>query len=139
MTDNSLKQQSPQDNRAAQLREDLQQKIVDIITHKLESGEMTEERAKSIAKMTLAKLPEGISYNELMKVVPTIDHEFEELHNAVLPIVVDYQQKIESQIQSKVSELMKQRKYADALILAKQAIEFESKLRPDKSKPSHNE
>lgn len=119
----------PSHPATSEMREKLQQDIVNIITKKLESGEMTEERAKAIAKMTLEKLPEDITYDQFMKVVPTLDDEFEELKVAVLPIVLDYQSKVEANVQTQVSELMKHRRYTEALDLAKKAIEFDSNLR----------
>lgn len=115
-------------NDASVIREKLQQDIVSIITRKLESGEMTEERAKSIAKLTLEKLPEGISYKKMMEILPTLDDEFEELKTAIIPIITDYQNKIAQHVQIQLSELLKQQKYEDAMKLAKKAIEFESRL-----------
>ncbi|MBD3362479.1 hypothetical protein GF362_02060 [Candidatus Dojkabacteria bacterium] len=116
----------PQD--ASALREKVQQDIVNIITKKLEAGEMTEERAKAIAKLTLEKLPEGLTYEQLMKIIPTLDDEFEELRVAVYPIIQEYQQKISKKVESTISDLMQQKKYEDALNLVKKAINFEKKL-----------
>lgn len=115
-------------NDPAALREKLQQDVVAIITKKLESGEMTEQRAKAIAQMTLEKLPEGISYKKLMEVLPTLDDEFEELKSAVLPFLKEYQQKISNEVEVQIRQLLLQSKYQDALSLAKKAIEFESSL-----------
>lgn len=115
-------------NDPAVLREKLQQDVVAIITKKLESGEMTEQRAKAIAQMTLEKLPEGISYKKLMEVLPTLDDEFEELKSAVLPFLKEYQQKISNEVEVQIRQLLMQSKYQDALSLAKKAIEFESSL-----------
>lgn len=113
---------------AAELRELLQQDIVAVITKKLEAGAMTEERAKAIAKMTLEKLPESISYEELMKIVPTLDDEFEELRSAIFPIVSDYQKKVAAKVQAQVTSLLKEKKYMEVLELTKKALEFESTL-----------
>lgn len=115
-------------NDPAQIREKLQKDIVGIITKKLESGDMTEERAKAIAKMTLEKLPEGITYQDLMRVIPTLDDEFNELKFAIFPVIKSYQEKISNNIQQQISILMREKKYEDALNLAKQSIEFESNL-----------
>ncbi len=116
------------DQNVSKLREDLQQRVVNIITKKLESGEMNEDRAKAIAKLTLDKLPENISYEDFMKVVPTLDDEFEELRTAIMPLLIEYQSKVASQVQQQVSQFMKQGKYSEALKLARQAIEFEKQL-----------
>ena len=113
---------------AVELREKLQQDIVAVITKKLEAGVMTEERAKAIAKMTLERLPESISYEELMKIVPTLDDEFEELRSAIYPIVSDYQKKVAAKVQAQITSLMKEKKYLEVLELTKKALEFDSTL-----------
>ncbi|MBP9758810.1 hypothetical protein KBD45_03875 [Candidatus Dojkabacteria bacterium] len=126
--DQNTQNQTNNPNDASALREKLQQDIVSIITRKLESGEMTEERAKLIAKMTLEKLPEDISYKKLMEVLPSLDDDFEELKTAIIPIITDYQSKIAQHVQMQISGLLKQQKYEAAMKLAQKAIEFESSL-----------
>ncbi len=116
------------DPKAEMIRDKLQQDVVNIITKKLETGEMTEERAKAIAQMTLSKLPEGISYRNLMIVIPTLDDEFEELRAAVYPIIHEYQQKMAQQIQIEISKLVKERRLGEALDLANKTIKFEETL-----------
>lgn len=116
------------DSKAAQIREKLQQDIVSLITAKLEKGEMTEDRAKAIARMTLEKLPEGISYEDLMRTIPTLDDEFDELKVAIFPIIDEYQKKIAAQVHAEISRLIKENKFDAALNLAGQTINFESKL-----------
>jgi hypothetical protein len=129
MIDQSTQPQiAPNPHDGALLREKLQQDIVAIITRKLESGEMTEERAKAIAKMTLEKLPENLNYKQIMEVLPTLDDEFHELKAAVIPVLMDYQQKISNQVEIQITSLLKEQKYQDALKLAQKAVEFESKL-----------
>lgn len=128
MVDQTIQTQNPTANDGTALREKLQQDIVAVITKKLESGEMTEERAKSIAKMTLEKLPENLSYKQIMEVLPTLDDEFEELKVAVVPVLLDYQKKISEKVEIQIKELLKSQKFDDALKLAQKAIDFESKL-----------
>jgi hypothetical protein len=118
----------PVDTRAFQIREKLQQDIVSLITAKLEKGEMTEDRAKAIARMTLEKLPEGISYEDLMRTIPTLDDEFEELKVAIFPIIDEYQKKIASQVHAEISRLIKENKLEDALNLTDKTLIFESQL-----------
>ena len=110
------------------LREKLQQDIVSLITKRLESGEMSEDRAKAIARMTLEKMPKGISYDQLMKTLPGLDDEFEELRIAIFPVIKDYQIKVSKKVGSQISQLMQQKRYKDALKLARKAVDFESKL-----------
>ena len=114
--------------KAKELRERVQTKIVEVITRKLEAGEMTEERAKQIASMVLEKLPEDASYNELMKIIPKLDDHFHELTQAVVPIMTEYERKMKAIIDKKITELMNKGQFDQALDVAKKAIEFEKEL-----------
>jgi len=114
--------------KAEDLREKIQQKIVDVVSRKLESGQMTQERAKTIAQLVLEKLPEGISYEKLMQVLPTLDDHFEELSAAVLPIIQEYETKVKAEVDKKIKQLVKEGKLDELLELTNKAIEFESNL-----------
>ncbi|MCA9382993.1 hypothetical protein KC909_01380 [Candidatus Dojkabacteria bacterium] len=114
--------------KAEQLRNKVQQEIVNIIKEKVEHGEMTEDRAKQIAQMVLEKLPEGMSYDTLMKVIPTLDDHFEELSQAVMPIMVEYEKRMKDIVGQKVTQLLEQGRLDEALNMTKKAIEFEKGL-----------
>lgn len=115
-------------DKAKELRERVQKTIVDIISTKLQGGEMTEERAKQIASMVLEKLPEDASYNELMKIIPKLDDHFHELTQAVMPIMVEYERKMKEIVDKKISDLISKGQFDKALDVAKKAIEFEKEL-----------
>lgn len=94
----------------------------------MEEGKMKQERAKEIAALVLEKLPEGISYEKLMEIVPTLDDHFEELTAIVVPIMMEYEKKMHAAVDSKISELVKAGKLDEALHVTKQGIELEKKL-----------
>jgi hypothetical protein len=106
----------------------VQSQVVELITDGLEEGTIPEDRARNIAQMVLEKLPEGISDKELMQVLPTLDDEFRELSDVVLPIVLDYEKKITSVIEDKVLNLVRAKKFKDALQLARKGIEYTRRL-----------
>lgn len=113
---------------AEEIKINLQKKIVEIITSKLESGEINETRAKEIATMVLNHLPDGMSYEQLMQAIPKLDDHFEELTAAVVPIMVEYEQKMKLIVNQKISQLIKAGRLEDALNIAKKAVEFEKSL-----------
>lgn len=112
----------------AQLREKVQREIVEVITHGLEAGTMTEEHAKEIAKFVLEMIPENISYPKLIEVIPKLDDEFKELAQVVVPIMSEYERKVKVTVNEQVSELIKSGKIDAALELTKKAIAYEQRL-----------
>ena len=115
-------------DKAEEIKEQLQSKIVEIITSKLESGEITQDRAKEIAKFVLDQLPDGVSYQKLMEIVPKLDDHFHELSEAVVPIMVDYEKKMKAIIEDRISTLLKANKLDEALDITQKAINFEKSL-----------
>lgn len=111
-----------------ELKSELQSQIVDLITKKLESGQMTPERAKEIAKMILDKLSGQYSFEELIKIIPKLDDQFEELGQVIVPLMVDYERKFREEINSKIDSHLQQKNFDEVLRLAKHAITTESQL-----------
>lgn len=109
-------------------KERLQSKIVEIITSKLENGEITEDRAKQIAKHVLEQLPEGVSYAKMMEIVPRLDDHFHEISDAVIPLMVEYEKKMKAIINERIAALIKTNRLDEALAFTKKAIEFEKTL-----------
>ncbi|MBN1331536.1 hypothetical protein JW978_01460 [Candidatus Dojkabacteria bacterium] len=116
------------DERAKQIREKFQNQVVGLITERLKAGEMSQDRSKKIAAMVLEKLPEEISYQELMQVIPKLDDEFVELAAVVVPIMTEYEKKLHATIEDKVLELVRARKFKEAMIAARKGIELEKQL-----------
>ncbi len=113
---------------AGSLRERVQKAVVKVITHGLESGSISEDRARGIAKMILEKVPDGISDKELIEVVPTLDDEFAELGEVVIPIVVEYEEKVRKIIEGKVLNLVRARKFEDAIDMARKGMDYSKQL-----------
>src|SRR3989344_2166162 len=133
MQDNAIlnqttNQQAADSSKAQALRERVQSAIVKVITDQLEKGEMTDERAKQIAKIVLEQLPENISYQKLIEIIPKLDDHFSELTVAIVPIMVEYEEKMKQVVNKKISELMQAHKLEEALEVTKKAIEFEKQL-----------
>jgi hypothetical protein len=116
------------DQKAEELRQKVQEQIVSLITKKLEAGEINEARAKEIAALVLEKLPSDISYDKLMQVLPKLDDHFLELSNVVVPIMIEYEQKVRKAVDEKITALIKSGQLDQALNIAKKALDFEKNL-----------
>lgn len=110
------------------LKSEIQSKIVDLITKKLESGQMSPERAKEIAKMILDKLSGSYTFEELIKIIPKLDDQFEELGQVIVPVMVDYEKRMREEINTKINDHLQQKNFDEVLRIAKDAITMESQL-----------
>lgn len=99
---------------AEEYRKKIEREILQVMKEKLESGEMDAKRAREIAKMVLEKLKPGITLGEIYRVVPTLDDFFPELASVVLPVVKEYEQKIEGLVKQRADELVKAGKFSQA-------------------------
>lgn len=112
----------------AQLREKVQEAIVEVITNGLQAGTMQEERAKEIAKFALDMLPENIPFNQLIETIPKLDDKYPELASVVVPIISAYEAKVRQTIDVQISKLIKEGRLDEALSLTQKAISYEQKL-----------
>lgn len=110
------------------MRELVQKAVVEVITKGLQDGTVTEERAKNIAKMILEKLPEGITYEEFITILPKLDDDYQEISGVIVPIMEQYETKMRETNDVKITELIKDGKIDEALNLTNQAIEKERDL-----------
>jgi hypothetical protein len=110
------------------LREQVQTQVVEMITKKLEEGTISEDRARSIAQLILEKLPEDISNEELMLVLPQLDDEFNELSDVVMPIIVEYEERVRKTVEERVLQLIKQQKFEEARKIAQKGINYSQQL-----------
>ena len=68
------------------LRKKLEALIVRDLEDKLSQGKITGDRAAGIAQLVLDMIPEDISHEELLKVIPQLDDKASELANVVFQI-----------------------------------------------------
>lgn len=113
---------------ADDVRQKLEEQVVELIQKKLADGSLTEERAQAMSKATLEILRPGMSFDELYKAVPKLDDQYQELAPIVLPIVREYEERVVSQAQKGVSELIRQGQYDAAVKLSKKVVSQDVKL-----------
>ncbi len=116
------------DEKAQKLREKIQTDVVSLITQKLKEGQMTQERAQRIAAMVLERMPEDITYQELLKIIPKLDDEFTELADVVVPVMVEYEKKLHSLLEERVLKLVRAKKFKEAVEEARKGMEIERRL-----------
>lgn len=106
----------------------VQAQIVDLITRKLQSGQMSSERAKEIAQLILDKLSGQLTTDELIQIIPKLDDQFEELGQVIVPVMVEYEKSFREQINQKIDSHLQEKNFDEVLRLAKEAIKKESQL-----------
>jgi hypothetical protein len=106
-----------------EIREDIELKIVELMKEKLDSGEITEDRARVLSDITLKTLVPGMTLEELYRAIPKLDDMASELTPVTLPFLRDYEESVTKQAQRSVEELIKQGQYDAAVKLSKQAID----------------
>ena len=103
-------------------RKKVEKQILVLIKEKLEKGEMKADRAKDIAKMVLEKLPSGIDLKDFYKIVPTLDDHFYELASIVLPVVKEYEEKVEKAVINSIEKMVKAGNFQQVSELIKKTI-----------------
>jgi hypothetical protein len=111
-----------------ELREDVELAIVEFIKERLETGEVTEERAEAISKRALDVLQPGMNFEQLYKAIASLDDTMPELSVVVLPYVRDYEQNVTQGALSSVRELIRQGQYDAAAKLGAKAAKSDVEL-----------
>lgn len=75
------------DTNNAALRHKLEALIVKELESQLTQGKITGDRAAEIAELVLEAVPENISHDELLKVIPQLDDKASELASVVFEIL----------------------------------------------------
>ncbi len=104
------------------LRQQIELQVVELIKAKLADGSMSEDRAQQLSQRVLNGVKPGMSFEELYKVIAKLDDTAPELSPIVLPIVREYEEHVVKNIQTNVSDLIRQGQFDAATKLAKKAI-----------------
>lgn len=104
------------------IRQEIELKVVELLKQKVEEGTMTEERSQALAQLVLSALRPGMSWEELMKTIPTLDDTAPELSLVILPYLRRYDEIIRHKAERKVADLIKIGQYDAAATLSKQVI-----------------
>lgn len=105
-----------------ELRQQIEQKIVELVQAKVADGTMSEERAQAISKFALETLRPGMTLQELYAAVPKLDDMYQELAPVVLPIEQQYEAGVVKGAQQQVADLIKQGKFDAAAQLGTNVV-----------------
>ena len=99
---------------AEEYRKKLERDILAILEQKLRNGNMDASRAQSIARMVLDKLHPPLTLEQIYSIAPILDDEFSELTSAVLPIIKEHDEKVQSAVVQHVEKLIASGKLDEA-------------------------
>ena len=98
----------PQNEDALFLRQKLESLIVKDLESQLSRGEITGDRASEVAQLVLEMVPENISHEELLKVIPQLDDKASELASVVFGILSEQDNKHRAEMISKLQLSVKE-------------------------------
>ncbi len=104
-------------------RKKLELDILKIMEEKLSRGEMQPEKAQAIARMVLVKLHPPLTLEQIYRIAPTLDDQFAELTQAVLPVINDRDEKLKQIVGDHAKKLIEKGRFNEATILLRQANE----------------
>lgn len=92
----------PANEDALALRQKLESLIVKDLESQLSRGEITGDRAAEIAELVLEAVPEDISHDQLLRVIPQLDDKASELAGVVFKILSEQDNNHKAEMISKL-------------------------------------
>lgn len=92
----------------------VEQDLARLLLDKMESFQMSFERASQIAKFVLAHFPENLTDQQVIQFLPSLDNEFYELAGVVHKYMDEYEQKYKLKITNQVQDLIKHEHFEEA-------------------------
>src|SRR3989338_2186792 len=107
----------------------VEQEIAKLLLVKLEKFDITFERASQIAKFILAHLPENMTDEQVMKIIPSLDDQFYELSEIVHKHMLGYEDKYKNETIKNLQEMMKHKHFQEASNMAFKYFEQKVELK----------
>ncbi len=107
----------------------IEQEIAKLLLVKLEKFNITFERASQIAKFILSHLPENLTDEQVLKIIPSLDDQFYELSEIVHKHMLDYEEKYKNETVKKMQEMIKHKHFQEASNMAFKYFKLKSELR----------
>lgn len=92
----------------------IEQDIAKLLLDKLEGFELNFDRASKIAKFVLSRLPENLTDEQVMQLIPSLDDEFIELAGIVHKHLSEYEEKYKEKVVEKAEDLIKHNYFDEA-------------------------
>lgn len=93
---------------------ELEKEIAKLLLTKLEHFEISFERASQIAKFILAHLPDNLTDEQVVRIIPSLDDEFTELAGIVHKHMLDYEEKYKENVLKDVRDMIKHQHFQQA-------------------------
>ena len=107
------------ENKQQNLLLEVEKEIAELLLTKLEHLEISLERASQIARFSLNTLPEGLTDEQVMQIIPKLDDEFFELSEIVYKHMMEYEEKYKPLVLDEVNELVRHKHFDEASALMK--------------------
>jgi hypothetical protein len=107
----------------------VEQEIAKLLLFKLEKFNITFERASQIAKFILKHLPENMTDEQVMKIIPSLDDRFFELSEIVHKHMLDYEEKHKDEAIKNMQDMIKHKHFQEASNLAFKYFEQKVELK----------
>ena len=107
----------------------LEQEVARLLLVKLEKFDITFERASQIAKFILTHLPENMTDEQVMKIIPSLDDQFFELSEIVHKHMLSYEEKYKNNAIKNMQDMIKHKHFQEANNLAFKYFEQKIELK----------
>lgn len=105
-------------NENKDLLSKVERDIADLLIDKLEDQEITLERASLIAQFALAHLPENLTDEQVIQILPSLDDEFIELAAVVHKYMSEYEKNYSKIVAGQMQDLIKHNHFDTANTMA---------------------
>lgn len=106
-------------NYSSTLLENLEKDISELLLEKLEHLDILPLRASQIAKFVLTKLPENLTDEQVVRIIPSLDDEFYELSEVVNKYISDYEKETKPIVTNGLNKLTQEGRFEEAEKLMK--------------------
>ena len=107
----------------------VEQEIAKLLLVKLEKFDITFERASQIAKFILSHLPENLTDEQVMKIIPSLDDQFFELSELVHKHMLGYEEKYKEDTIKNMQDMIKHKHFQQASNMAFKYFEQKVELK----------
>ena len=105
-------------NSKSKLLFQLERDIATLLIDRLEHLELTLDRASQIAQFILAHLPDSLTDEQVLQIIPSLDDRFYELAGIVYKYLLSYEDKYQNVARIQLEELIRHKHFTDASKLA---------------------
>lgn len=107
----------------------VEQEIAKLLLVKLEKFDISFKRASQIAKFILSHLPENITDEQVIKIIPSLDDKFYELSELVHKHMLDYEEKYKEDTIKNMQDMIKHKHFQEASNMAFKYFEQKVELK----------